>query len=1242
MTNEENEYWLSQMDEDYQNVCSYEDNEKHLALFEEVWDSSKNKESLSISIFKKGDFFELCFLGKDFIGLQSILSGVLFLNNFNILDGNSYSWVNQESFESITKGRFSLNIYTLELAELNSDFNIEQAASILKESYLTWVERYNKRGVSDVRMKMHLQIASKLNAQAKNVGGEIWEPRLLPVHVELDSNEVNTHLGVSGEDTPAFLFTLTNALNIQGILIDKMQIKTTKHNVEDEFWLTTRGNKPIVKKEELDKLRTTVALIKQFSNFLPLASDPDTAIKNFYAFIRQSKHGENDLNLFSGDNPERTMTLMARLFGSGSYLWEQFARLQVNNLLPMLKEITDFKKAPSLARLKLNLVEKVENERGFEAKVAVVNAWKDEELFKVDLRSLVQGSHHFRNFSDEIYRVAELSLSQIFDLCYEETCNKMTLNPLEVNHRNWALLGLGKFGGNELGYASDLEIIVIFKLDGNHPEFNSDFYKRAVQLLRKSYLAKSHGVFELDLRLRPHGDAGPIASNFDRYKEYFSPGGQAHQIEKQAQIRMKMISGDVALGKESTAFRNEILFGDTSPLDKEAFLKTREAQIQKLKKDQLNAKYSEGGLVELEYLIQFLQLENGAKYPELRTQNCLEALELFLGVGILKPKAFEKLHQAYNFHRRLINSLRMVRGNAKDLELPQNGSEEFDFLSRRMGYGMHQSKGQRSSYGFSNDLRRHFSHVNNAFNRYFYPKRTSEDTDPSFADVIVGTLRWEQSCEVMAEYGIKEFKKMELLLNRLYDLTNSQELLLSVLVQLGRFLKDSHNPEQILMQFERFILNSDSDDELIEGLLFNPQHIGILVDVFSQSVFLGDFVSVHPKAFYDVIVNSSLDVKKGTEAYYEELCHTASLALSLDESIERICWYRNREYLRIAIRDFSMGVDLEVVTDEISSLSKSIVDVVYKTIFSFSEEEELGNKQCVIAFGKLGAMELNYSSDIDITFVLTDVNIESDEKTRLQKLNQAFIRALSIPGKNGFLFRIDTNLRPHGRQGALMGTLKHYKNYYESEALGWELQIWLKALPVTGNLEAGQGLIDEILDLTLNPEKKQWIRESMLMMRKRVLEIIEQQGVLFNEVKSGPGGLRSIEFFAQRKVVEEFFDKRNLISGNTLVILRSLNQLGILDDSKHEEYSENYCFLRTIEHRLQLYSMQQEHLIEEDKTIRRRLAIQMGFGDRLGSKPERNFMKAYRTCIIKNHELHIEMFPELTYNDFIPSERELM
>jgi glutamate-ammonia-ligase adenylyltransferase len=275
----------------------------------------------------------------------------------------------------------------------------------------------------------------------------------------------------------------------------------------------------------------------------------------------------------------------------------------------MLNQIADFKRAPSFNRLSMEIEESLEEERGFESKLKLLNKWKDEELFKVDLRGLVQGSHHFRNFSEEIYKIAHISLSKILELCYLQVCKKRKLKALDFNKSKLVLLGLGKFGGNELGYASDLEIIVVYELDENNDSFDTEFYKSVTQLLIKSYLAKSKGVFELDLRLRPHGDAGPIASSILRYKEYFRPGGAAHQIEKQAQIRMKVITGDLELGKECTALREEILFEGEAPLDKSAFLKTRTAQIEMLKKDSLNAKYSEGGLVELEYLIQFLQIE---------------------------------------------------------------------------------------------------------------------------------------------------------------------------------------------------------------------------------------------------------------------------------------------------------------------------------------------------------------------------------------------------------------------------------------------------------------------------------------------------------------------------------------------------------------------------------------------------------------------------------------------------------
>jgi glutamate-ammonia-ligase adenylyltransferase len=251
----------------------------------------------------------------------------------------------------------------------------------------------------------------------------------------------------------------------------------------------------------------------------------------------------------------------------------------------------------------------------------------------------------------------------------------------------WVVCALRKAGGRELGFGSDIELVFVYQGEGTTEGEKVDnfrFFGELVRTLAESVQGRREGIFQIDLRLRPHGSAGSLAASLDGFRSYYSLDGDARQFERMALVKLRTIAGDQGLGRQVTEARDQYVYSNL-PIDLLDIVHMRERQADELvARDRASAKHSAGGIVDVEYFAQAKQIQAGAADPSVRTPNT--ALERLAEAGALDRGRSETLRSAYGFLRRLIDALRIVRGNAKDLTIPDPGSREFAYLARRLDY----------------------------------------------------------------------------------------------------------------------------------------------------------------------------------------------------------------------------------------------------------------------------------------------------------------------------------------------------------------------------------------------------------------------------------------------------------------------------------------------------------------------------------------------------------------------------
>ena len=513
---------------------------------------------------------------------------------------------------------------------------------------------------------------------------------MAPVAIEIDtaSDAEATLLTIAGVDERGFLFEFANALAMLQVSIRRAEVRTEGSASHDTFWVTTRDGSKLEDPARLEELRVVAVLIRQFTQLLPLAPDPGQALRQFGALARSMLAFRERREAIAALADERVLETLAAALGVSRYLWEDFLRLQHENLFPVLTDrpTLDVGKPPDQLREELSAA----SPDGGPPDIAALNAFKDRELFRIDLRH-ISGRTDFVDFSHELSDLAEVVVGEAAALTERELWARHGAPRLTSGAPcRWSIGALGKFGGREIGFASDLELLTVYEgpgmTDGDEPVPNAAYFEDFVRGVRDAIQAPREGIFELDLRLRPHGDSGSLASSIDQCRSYYSKRGEARQFERMALVRLRRFAGDVGLGRTIEALRDAFVYSG-APLDIAELLHMRERQANELvAAGERNAKHSSGGLVDIEYYVQTLQILAGATEPSVRAPNTIAAIAALAVTGHVGYEDAAKLPEAYSFLRRLIGALRVVRGNARDLTIPPAGSREFEYLSRRLFY----------------------------------------------------------------------------------------------------------------------------------------------------------------------------------------------------------------------------------------------------------------------------------------------------------------------------------------------------------------------------------------------------------------------------------------------------------------------------------------------------------------------------------------------------------------------------
>jgi len=823
---------------------------------------------------------------------------------------------------------------------------------------------------------------------------------------------------------------------------------------------------------------------------------------------------------------------------------------------------------------------------------------------------------------------------------------------LNETEAEFTVLGMGKFGGRELNFSSDIDLIYFYTSErGQTAGIEGPLGKRINRIHLHQYFAKlaelitkalgevteDGFVFRVDLRLRPEGERGELANSLRSAEIYYESWGQSW--ERAVMMKARPVAGSIHLGEQLLdrlapfIYRKYLDYGMIE--DIKGMKQKIDRSLVREREGELNLKLGRGGIREIEFFIQALQLIYAGKMPALRERNSLKALKILLREGLIKPEEHQALTAAYTFLRTVEHRIQVEQERQTHL-LPTR-SEQLRALARRCGF--------QDAESFSARLEEHRKNVSAIYRELFFTEEEElpVEVSPEVLFLLDPGADSDRALDILEGRG---FRQPETALESIRWLRDGPPF--SQLTQRARrhleriapwLLQEvlaSPEPAMALTNLERFLGAMRARATHYALLAENREIIKVLVSLFGTSQFLSRIFIQHPEIL-DILVSRSYAVSfKDREALAADLQNLINLARDYEEKLDALRRFRNEEFLRIALNDIQDLSGQGRGTVQLSLLA----DVCLHQAYAIAREELLPRfglpyhkdtdgsvreaEFVILGMGKLGGMELNYHSDLDIIFIYegegeTQPAAGTDESRFKQQTNpqyfarlaQRIISVLTLMTREGYVYQIDTRLRPSGNQGPLVTSLGAYETYHQKSAHLWERQALTKARVVLGPPGLSRRVEELNRKIVYERPLEKGLKEEIFRLRGRMETEIAKEDQKNLNIKTGRGGMVDVEFLTQYMQLSHGREYPSLQYQNTLQVLDRLHDAGLLSHADFEILAGGYKFLRRLENRLRLVHDQSISELSGDPVYLAKLARRLGYPER-PVRPEVSFLQDYR------------------------------
>lgn len=799
---------------------------------------------------------------------------------------------------------------------------------------------------------------------------------------------------------------------------------------------------------------------------------------------------------------------------------------------------------------------------GFDREFTALRRVKSREMLRIALRELA-GVSPVQQTTAELTALAELCIQEVTNAWLAE----LSAKPGRPE-TGFSVLGMGKFGGRELNYSSDIDVIFFYDQEGalNSRYSYHEFFTRLAEQITATFARTSAAgpLFRIDLRLRPEGSAGPIVRSLQSMENYYSGFGETW--ERMAMIKARGVAGDEELAYEFLQRLQpfcypRLLSGDL--LEEVADIKHRiERDMVGRAELHRHLKLGHGGIREIEFVVQTLQLINGARHAFLQERSTLEALEGLSQLDILPMEDVRYLAEAYLFLRTAEHRLQ-IEEELQTHTLPEDPGK-LCTIALSLGF--------TDLDHFRQTLDLHTSRVREIFGRLMEGR--DERSGKSF---LRETASADLSFFESAEQASRELKKLGANAAGLHQSSRTRQLFERLEPALLQDLRQVADPDAALTRFVRFVEVYGIRGLLFETLILNPKLLQLLIRLFDSGRFVTEVVLKRPQLIEEIARGGLLDVSMTTENYLAGFT-------SNDEKIDPMDWmrvYRRAQILRIFLRDVLDLAPLDEIHHEYSALAEACLLHV-RTLLP--DQSDIS----IVALGKFGGFELSYGSDLDVLFIGEN-----------QAAASALTREMGRKSSEGILFPLDARLRPEGTGSPLTVPVSRLESYYQDRAQLWEIQSLTRARAVCGS--QAEPFVQWAKAFWNEAGRRIDLVRTISDMHEKVVTNRAQDDYL--SFKTGRGGLMTAEFFCQMLQM-----RAGIWETNTSAALQKLREAEVIDLETAGAVLEAHRFLRKVEAVLRRVDNSSVSTLPASEGDQRKLARRMG----LESLEE--FRRSYQTA----------------------------
>ncbi|MDZ7824582.1 MAG: bifunctional [glutamine synthetase] adenylyltransferase/[glutamine synthetase]-adenylyl-L-tyrosine phosphorylase [Ahrensia sp.] len=731
-------------------------------------------------------------------------------------------------------------------------------------------------------------------------------------------------------------------------------------------------------------------------------------------------------------------------------------------------------------------------------------------------------------------KLSELTLNIAFGwlLIDFHKLGKITLKDLNTPQIRCgiAVLGMGKMGGCELNYSSDIDIVIYFepeadglkyKDNGDPTEILGRLVRRLVRIMQER--TGDGYVFRTDLRLRPDPGATPLAINVESALNYYEGRGQ--NWERAAFIKARPVAGDIDAG---VRFLNDLKpFIWRKYLDFAAIADVQSIKRQihahkghgKIAVNGHNLKLGRGGIREIEFFVQTQQLIAGGRAPRLQHRQTIEMLTRLKEAGWIEDKVCSELTNAYHFLRRAEHAVQMVNDEQKH-ELPKL-DEDLAVIAALLGY-QNLDEFKLKTRETLQCVERHFGELfeagdtltSQAGNLVF----TGDEPDPDTLNSLekLGYRRVRDIWSVVRTWHFGRYRALQS--------QKAREQLTTMVPSLLEGFSATGNADETLLRFDSFIGGLPSGVQLFAMLNSNRHLLTLLTTILSSAPRLADIITKRPLIFDGLLEPAFFEVLPTKQDIQLRLADFLEVANGYEDTLDRLRIFAAEQRFLIGVRFLTGSVDARTSGKALSDLADSILLQTVKLAQNEVVQKHgvlEGAQWSLVAMGKLGSQEMTAGSDVDLLLIYDGVNDDnlSDGAKPLAasqyfaRVTQRLIAALSAPTSEGVLYEVDFRLRPSGNKGPLATSFSAFSKYQRYEAWTWEHMALTRARVVCGDPELNEKINTERKHILCMARDNEKTRFDIVDMRQRLMA--EKPASSPWNLKMSRGGIIDIEFIAQ-------------------------------------------------------------------------------------------------------------------------------